>query len=95
MSTDESPVPDEPPVPDEGLVETAGAAPGDPRVDAALRRAGELAATSPAEHVEIYEDVHRSLQEVLADASGQSGQPDAAASTEPPGESAESGDAVT
>jgi hypothetical protein len=91
MSTDERPLPDEEPV------ETAEAAPGDPRVDAALRRAGELAATSPGEHVEIYEDVHRSLQEVLADAAGQSGQsgePDASASTEPPAESAESGDAV-
>jgi hypothetical protein len=43
----------------------------DPRVATALRRAVELAETSPAEHVEIYEDVHRSLQEVLADASGQ------------------------
>jgi len=84
-------------VPHDEPVETAEAAPGDPRVDAALRRAGELVATSPAEHVEIYEDVHRSLQEVLADASGQPGQPgqpDAAAATEPPGETADSGDAA-
>ena len=36
-----------------------------------MQRAAELAGTSPTEHVEIYEDVHRSLQEVLADASGQ------------------------
>jgi hypothetical protein len=75
-------------------VETPEAAPGDPRVDAALRRAGELAATSPAEHVEIYEDVHRSLQEVLADASGQAGHPEASPSTQPTGESSESGDAA-
>ena len=40
----------------------------DPRVDAALRRSADLAATPPADHVEIYEDVHRTLQEVLADA---------------------------
>jgi len=52
-------------------VETAAPASGDPRVDAAMQRAAELAGTSPTEHVEIYEDVHRSLQEVLADASGQ------------------------
>ena len=40
----------------------------DPRVDAALRRSADLAATPPVDHVEIYEDVHRTLQEVLADA---------------------------
>ncbi len=59
---------------------------GDPRVDAAMQRAAELAGTSPTEHVEIYEDVHRSLQEVLADASGQP------AATELP--DPEAGDAV-
>ena len=85
MSTEDSHEADRPPV---ASTETA---PGDPRVDAALRRASELAATSPAEHVEIYEDVHRSLQEVLADASGQPGAP---ATTEVPGKSAEAGDAV-
>ena len=52
------------------------AASADPRVVAALRRADELAATSPADHVDIYEDVHRTLQEVLADASGQTPVPD-------------------
>ena len=61
---------------------------GDPRVDAAMQRAAELAGTSPTEHVEIYEDVHRSLQEVLADASGQP------STTEIPGEPAGAGDAV-
>ena len=75
---------------DEEPVGRPAPGPGDPRVDAALRRAAELAATSPTEHVEIYEDVHRRLQEVLADASGQ---PPAAA-TEQPGEPAEAGDAV-
>jgi hypothetical protein len=87
--------PDQAPV--EAPDEASRPAPGDPRVDAAFRRAGELAATSPTEHVEIYEDVHRSLQEVLADASGQ---PDAPAHAPAPaphestGESAEAGDAV-
>ena len=81
--------------PDEQPVETSEPAPGDPRVDAALRRAGELATTSPTEHVEIYEDVHRSLQEVLADASGQREAPAAApAPDESTGGSAEAGDAV-
>jgi hypothetical protein len=60
-----------------------------PRSDAAMQRAAELAGTTPTEHVEIYEDVHRRLQEVLADASGQSPAP-----TELAGESAETGDAA-
>jgi hypothetical protein len=45
------------------------AGPTDPRVEAAVARHAELAETSPHDHVEIYEDVHRTLQEVLADAS--------------------------
>ena len=52
--------------PTEGTEPVADSA--DPRVDAALRRSADLAATPPADHVEIYEDVHRTLQEVLADA---------------------------
>jgi hypothetical protein len=50
---------------------------GDPRVQAALQRLGELADTAPPEHVEIYEDVHRTLQEVLAEAGRQDGAPGA------------------
>jgi hypothetical protein len=92
MSSDQPHQVDEEPVDggpvDDDLVDTSGPAAGDPRVDAAMRRAAELAVTSPTEHVEIYEDVHRRLQEVLADASGL---PPAAA-TEPPGP--EAGDAV-
>jgi len=84
---------EEPAEPDEAPIESAEPASGDPRVDAALRRARELADTSPTEHVEIYEDVHRSLQEVLADASGQ-GEAPAAAPPEPTDGSAEAGDAV-
>ncbi|MFI0408375.1 hypothetical protein [Actinomadura sp. 3N508] len=41
---------------------------GDPRVDAAVARLGELGARPVAEHVEIYEDVHQRLQELLASA---------------------------
>ncbi|HEX6921401.1 MAG TPA: hypothetical protein VF314_14350 [Actinomycetes bacterium] len=43
---------------------------GDPRVDAALGRLDELEGSPPPEHVAVYEDVHRTLQEVLAEASG-------------------------
>jgi hypothetical protein len=98
MTSDESHQIDEGPVDEESVdqgpvddapVETSAPASGDPRVDAAMQRTAELAGTSPTEHVEIYEDVHRSLQEVLADASGQ--QPPA---TDSPGEPAEAGDAV-
>ncbi|WP_245623150.1 hypothetical protein [Spirillospora albida] len=41
---------------------------GDPRVDAALARLGELPGRPVPEHVEIYEDVHHRLQEILASA---------------------------
>ena len=41
---------------------------GDPRVDAAVARLGELGARPVSEHVELYEDVHRRLQELLASA---------------------------
>jgi len=56
--------------PDEVQLPPDDAAAGDPRVDAALRRAAELTNLPPAEHVAVYEDVHRTLQEVLADAAG-------------------------
>lgn len=38
---------------------------GDERVDAALARLGGLAGTPVAEHVQVFADVHRGLQEVL------------------------------
>ena len=41
---------------------------GDPRVDAALARLGELAGAPVAAHVEVFEDVHRRLQELLVSA---------------------------
>jgi hypothetical protein len=48
-------------------------APVDSRVQAAVDRSAELADTTPDEHVAIYESVHRTLQEVLADAAGPEG----------------------
>jgi hypothetical protein len=47
------------------------AAPGDPRdprIAAAVARLDTLGDRPPVEHVEVYEDVHRVLQESLADA---------------------------
>jgi hypothetical protein len=43
---------------------------GEARVDAAVERLRELARRPPAEHVAIYEDVHRRLQDALADLDG-------------------------
>lgn len=43
---------------------------GDARVDAALARLTELDQRPPAEHVAIYEDIHRRLQEALTDVDG-------------------------
>ncbi len=53
----------------------------DPRVAAAVARLDELGDTPPAEHVEVYEDVHRVLQDALADAA----RPQEAAEQERPG----------
>lgn len=41
---------------------------GDARVDAATARLGDLADLPTADHVGIYDDVHRRLQDALADA---------------------------
>jgi hypothetical protein len=40
----------------------------DPRIAAAVARLDTLGDRPPVEHVEVYEDVHRVLQESLADA---------------------------
>jgi len=40
---------------------------GDPRVDEALVRLAGIAGQPPAEHVAVYEEVHRRLQDTLAD----------------------------
>ncbi|HEU5027003.1 MAG TPA: hypothetical protein VFV01_18945 [Spirillospora sp.] len=45
---------------------------GDPRVDEAVARLGELAGRPVPEHVEIFEDVHQRLQDLLAGAEGPS-----------------------
>jgi hypothetical protein len=58
--------PDEAP-PDEDLVEGVGP------VATAVARLDSLADLPPADHVEIYEDVHRVLQDALADAAHDSG----------------------
>lgn len=39
---------------------------GDPRVDAALARLAELGGRPVPAHVEVFEDVHQRLQEILA-----------------------------
>ncbi|MEU8342479.1 hypothetical protein SAMN05443665_105810 [Actinomadura meyerae] len=41
---------------------------GDPRVDAAVAPLGGLGALPVAEHVRVFEDVHRRLQDLLASA---------------------------
>ena len=40
---------------------------GEPRVDAALQRLQDISAAPVDEHVAIYDDVHRRLQDALAD----------------------------
>lgn len=46
---------------------TAGSPTGVSAADAAATRLGEVAEAPLEQHVEIYEDVHRTLQEGLAD----------------------------
>jgi hypothetical protein len=43
---------------------------GEPRVDAALGRLADVTSAPVDEHVAIYDDVHRRLQEALADLDG-------------------------
>ena len=43
---------------------------GDDRVDEALAELAAIAGQPPAEHVAVYEDVHRRLQDTLADLDG-------------------------
>jgi hypothetical protein len=43
---------------------------GEPRVDAALERLQDVGAAPVDEHVVIYDDVHRRLQDALADLDG-------------------------
>jgi hypothetical protein len=67
---DQSPDPDA--SDDVPVTESDDAAPvADPRVRDAVRRLDELNDLPPADHVEVYEAVHSSLQESLAAASRQ------------------------
>ena len=55
---------------DIAAAEPEDAAPvADPRVRDAVHRLDELSELPPAEHIEVYEAVHSSLQESLAEAS--------------------------
>jgi hypothetical protein len=47
------------------------AATEDPRVDAAVARLRDTEGRPAAEHVEVFEDVHRRLQEALAGLDGE------------------------
>jgi hypothetical protein len=62
---DEQAGPDEPTEPNDAAPSAA------PRVRDAVRRLDDLSDLAPAEHVEVYEAVHSSLQESLAAASRQ------------------------
>jgi len=74
----DEPVPDDQPddrpnvqpddLPEVTVSEVTASDGADPRVAAAVARLDELGDTPPAEHVEVYEDVHRVLQDALADA---------------------------
>jgi hypothetical protein len=55
-----------PPDPDPAPAPPSPEPTGDERVDTALARLDELTAAPVADHVEVFEDVHRRLQDVLA-----------------------------
>lgn len=50
---------------------TEGETTGDERVDAAMARLGELEGAPTASHPEIFEDVHRRLQDALSGIDGE------------------------
>jgi hypothetical protein len=56
----------DPQVPD-AVQEVSPMPTGEPRVDAGLQRLQDIAAAPVDEHVAIYDDVHRRLQDALAD----------------------------
>jgi len=49
------------------LIKPGVEATGDARVDAALERMQDVADLPTAEHVEVFDEVHRRLQDTLAD----------------------------
>lgn len=55
----------------EGRRGTARESTGDERVDAAVARLGELDGAPTASHPEIFQDVHRRLQETLTGIDGE------------------------
>lgn len=63
----------------------------DPRIAAALTRADELGSANAQEHVAIYEDVHETLQQVLAEAGAA---PDPAGERPPDDTAAAAGDSA-
>jgi hypothetical protein len=44
---------------------------GDPRVDAATKRLADVQGRPAADHVDVFEDVHRRLQEALTGLDGE------------------------
>lgn len=50
---------------------TEGETTGDERVDAAMARLGELEGAKTASHPEIFQDVHRRLQDALSGIDGE------------------------
>jgi hypothetical protein len=71
--------PEQPEQPEQPDVEDAR----DPRIAAAVARLDGLTDTPLAEHVEVYEDVHRVLQDALADAAVSSETGDTSDAAEP------------
>ena len=65
--TDHGPVPDREPEAPEAPEAPGATATGVPAADAAAQRLRTLEGAPLEEHVEVYEDVHRRLQEGLAD----------------------------
>lgn len=75
----------------EGASEGAPPPTGDDRVDAALVGLTALASTAVEAHVEVFDDVHRRLREVLDSIDGARDGPSAVPAPRPPGEPAPSG----
>jgi hypothetical protein len=53
------------------VIGTEGETTGDERVDAAMARLGDVEQAPPSSHPEIFQDVHRRLQEALTGIDGE------------------------
>ncbi|MCW2860827.1 MAG: hypothetical protein JWP48_2535 [Actinoallomurus sp.] len=53
------------------MIGTEGETTGDERVDAAMARLGDVEQAPPSSHPEIFQDVHRRLQEALTGIDGE------------------------